>query len=147
MFLRKRNPFSLPANPGPPSALPQALSRAPRFSGLQGQSPLTTIPRNLHELVHHLLLSVEGGVLVHKFCLNGKLLHIVCDRFPCSSIPGRQWDNHLCLGLAQKHTVTGAPEPSPPNMPLSCPCSYVDWHQVCSFRSFPNSCHYAGLCL
>lgn len=114
MFLGNRNPFFLPANPGSPSKLPKALSRVPGFSGLQDQSLLTTIPRNLHELVHHLLLSVEGRVFVDKLCLNGKLLHIVCDRFPCSSIPGGQWDNYLCLGLAEICTVNGAPElPSP----------------------------------
>lgn len=56
---------------------------------------LTGVPRNLPELSHHFLLIAERRILVDELCLNGELLHIVCDRVPGLSIPGRQWDYHL----------------------------------------------------
>lgn len=122
-------------------------SRAPRFSGLHVQSLLTTIPGNLHELGHHLLLGVEGRVLVDELCLNGKLLHIVCDRFPCSSIPGRQWDYHLCLGWAQMNTVIGDPEPPSPKHAAFLSLQLCSLASAAASGPFPNSYHYANLCL
>lgn len=50
---------------------------------------------DLHELSHYIFLIAEGRILIDEFCLDGKLLHIVCDRFPGPSIPGGQWDYHL----------------------------------------------------
>lgn len=63
--------------------------------GAINSSLLTTVSRNLHELSHNFLFIVEGRILVDEFCLDGKLLHVVCDRFPGPSIPGGQWDYHL----------------------------------------------------
>lgn len=87
---------------------------------LQVQSFLTAVPKNLHELSHHLLFIAEGRVFVDEFCLNGKLLHVVCDRFPGPSIPSGQRDYHLW----SKHNrcFEGSPRTAfPPNTQPSCP--------------------------
>lgn len=63
--------------------------------GSAGSRLLTAVPRNLHELGHHFLLCAEGRVFVDELCLDGKLLHVICDGLPGPSMPGGQWDDHL----------------------------------------------------
>lgn len=82
---------------------------------LEAAGLLTTVPRNLHELSHHFLFIAEGRILIDEFRLDGKLLHVVCNRFPGPSIPGGQWDYHLWR--KHKQTLEGSPRTAfPPQM-------------------------------